>query len=105
MTTPPPSPVREPRKPATTATLNNRPVNSRGPKCKSKDNGSRMPCAVTQASWPAGASPKRLEPRMSESGQITSRLVLVVGFGGLLLLMGYAGLDGIQALEQIRTSN
>jgi len=42
---------------------------------------------------------------MVEPGQITSRVVLVVGFGGLLLLMGYAGLDGIQALEQIRTSN
>src|SRR4051812_1667109 len=42
---------------------------------------------------------------MAEPGQITSRVVLVVGFGGLLLLMGYAGLDGIQALEQIRMSN
>src|SRR5438477_12619589 len=42
---------------------------------------------------------------MVEPGQITSRVVLLGGFGGLLLLMGYAGLDGIQALEQIRTSN
>jgi hypothetical protein len=36
---------------------------------------------------------------------MTSRVVLLGGFGGLLLLMGYAGLDGIQALEQIRGSN
>lgn len=35
----------------------------------------------------------------------SSRLVLLAGFGGLLLLMGFAGLDGVQALEQIRTSN
>ncbi len=34
-----------------------------------------------------------------------SRLVLVAGFGGLLILMAFAGLDGIQALRQIQTSN
>ena len=34
-----------------------------------------------------------------------SRLVLVAGFGGLLVLMAFAGLDGIQALRQIQTSN
>jgi signal transduction histidine kinase len=34
-----------------------------------------------------------------------SRLVLVAGFGGLLLLMAFAGLDGIQALRQIQASN
>src|SRR5881398_961049 len=42
---------------------------------------------------------------MVEPGQITSRVVLLGGFGGLLVLMGFAGLDGIQALDQIRTSN
>src|SRR5436309_13559594 len=42
---------------------------------------------------------------MVEPGQITSRVVLLAGFGGLLLLMGFAGLDGIQALRQIQTSN
>jgi signal transduction histidine kinase len=34
-----------------------------------------------------------------------SRTVLVAGFGGLLVLMAFAGLDGIQALRQIQTSN
>ncbi|MDE3158358.1 MAG: hypothetical protein KGM92_06270, partial [Acidobacteriota bacterium] len=35
----------------------------------------------------------------------TSRLVLAVGFGGLLLLMVFAGIDGIRTLQQIETSN
>src|ERR1039458_5070359 len=34
-----------------------------------------------------------------------SRLVLLAGFGGLLLLMAFAGLDGIGALRQIQTAN
>ena len=34
-----------------------------------------------------------------------SRTVLVAGFGGLLVLMAFAGLDGIQALRQIQASN
>ncbi|MBZ5594678.1 MAG: MCP four helix bundle domain-containing protein [Acidobacteriia bacterium] len=34
-----------------------------------------------------------------------SRLVLIVGFGGLLLLMGFAGVDSLQALRQIQRSN
>ena len=34
-----------------------------------------------------------------------SRLVLIAGFGGLLILMAFAGVDGIQALQQIQTSN
>ena len=34
-----------------------------------------------------------------------SRLVLTAGFGGLLLLMAFAGFDGMQALRQIQTSN
>ena len=34
-----------------------------------------------------------------------SRLVLIAGFGGLLVLMAFAGADGIQALQQIQTSN
>ena len=36
---------------------------------------------------------------------VESRLVLLAGFGGLLLLMAFAGADGIQALRQIQTSN
>ena len=36
---------------------------------------------------------------------MNSRLVLIAGFGGLLLLMAFAGLDGMQALRQIQTSN
>jgi signal transduction histidine kinase len=36
---------------------------------------------------------------------VDSRLVLLAGFGGLLILMAFAGVDGIQALQQIQTSN
>jgi signal transduction histidine kinase len=36
---------------------------------------------------------------------VDSRLVLIAGFGGLLVLMAFAGADGIQALQQIQTSN
>jgi signal transduction histidine kinase len=49
-----------------------------------------------------------MEPRrfsVSASNFPTSRVALLAGFGGLLLLMGFAGLDGVQALEEIRTSN
>jgi signal transduction histidine kinase len=34
-----------------------------------------------------------------------SRLVLVVGFGGLLLLMAFSGFDGVRALTGIQTNN
>jgi signal transduction histidine kinase len=36
---------------------------------------------------------------------MSSRLVLVAGFGGLLLLMVFAGFDGLQALQQIQASD
>src|SRR5579883_1825497 len=36
---------------------------------------------------------------------LNSRAVLLTGFGGLLLLMAFAGLDGMQALREIQTSN
>jgi signal transduction histidine kinase len=36
---------------------------------------------------------------------MNSRLVLMAGFGGLLVLMAVAGFDGLQALDQIQTSN
>jgi signal transduction histidine kinase len=36
---------------------------------------------------------------------LNSRAVLAAGFGGLLLLMAFAGLDGMQALRDIQTSN
>ena len=36
---------------------------------------------------------------------MSSRLVLVAGFGGLLLLMVFAGFDGLQALRQIQASD
>ena len=36
---------------------------------------------------------------------VDSRLVLIAGFGGLLILMAFAGADGIQALQQIQTRN
>ena len=34
-----------------------------------------------------------------------SRLVLIVGFGGLLLLMAFAEIDGVRALAEIQTTN
>src|SRR5579863_5309959 len=36
---------------------------------------------------------------------VSSRLILIVGFGGLLLLMGFAGFDSLQTLRQIQKSN
>ena len=36
---------------------------------------------------------------------VNSRVVLSAGFGGLLLLMLFAGFDGLRALRQIQTSN
>jgi len=35
----------------------------------------------------------------------TNRLVLIAGFGGLLLLMAFAGIDALQTLQQIESSN
>jgi signal transduction histidine kinase len=34
-----------------------------------------------------------------------SRLVLILGFGGLLLLLTFASIDGVRALRQIQTAN
>src|SRR5215471_17685791 len=42
---------------------------------------------------------------MLTPGPISSRLVLLAGFGGLLVLAAFAGFDGIQALSQIREAN
>jgi signal transduction histidine kinase len=36
---------------------------------------------------------------------VNSRVVLTAGFGGLLVLMTFSAIDGIQALRQIQTSN
>ena len=36
---------------------------------------------------------------------LNSRVVLMSGFGGLLVLMAFAGLDGIEALRDIQSSN
>lgn len=36
---------------------------------------------------------------------LTSKLVLVLGFGGLLILMGLAGFDSIQALRQMESTH
>ena len=44
-------------------------------------------------------------PRRTGALAANSRLVLVAGFGGLLVLMAFAGLDGIHALRQIQSSN
>jgi len=43
--------------------------------------------------------------RAARAIALSSRLVLIVGFGGLLLLMGFAGFDSIQTLRQIQGSN
>src|SRR5450432_1599543 len=43
--------------------------------------------------------------RRNTASAVSSRHVLMVGFGGLLLLMAFAGLDGIQSLQEIQTSN
>src|SRR5690242_15076385 len=42
---------------------------------------------------------------MAEGAKSTSRLVLLAGFGGLLLLVGFAGWNGMQVLEEMRSSN
>lgn len=36
---------------------------------------------------------------------VSSRLVLIAGFGGLLLFMAFAEFDGVRALRQIQTTN
>src|SRR6478609_6733134 len=36
---------------------------------------------------------------------VNSRVALMAGFGGLILLMAFASLDGMQALRDIQTSN
>jgi len=36
---------------------------------------------------------------------VNSRVILTAGFGGLLLLMAFSAVDGMQALQQIQTSN
>src|SRR5690348_6153037 len=36
---------------------------------------------------------------------VNSRLILMAGFGGLLLLMMFAGIDGVQTLEEIQKTN
>ena len=36
---------------------------------------------------------------------VDSRFVLIAGFGGLLVLMAFAGADGIQSLQQIQATN
>src|SRR4051812_48204514 len=43
--------------------------------------------------------------RFSRSLIVNSRLVLMAGFGGLLLLTAFASFDGLHAFEQIQTAN
>ena len=52
-------------------------------------------------SGPGNKSPLR----RNKAPVMSSRLVLVAGFGGLLLLMVFAGFDGLQALQQIQASD
>jgi signal transduction histidine kinase len=44
-------------------------------------------------------------PRSNRAFAPNTRLALIAGFGGLLLLIGFAGLDGMQAFEQIQRTN
>jgi signal transduction histidine kinase len=44
-------------------------------------------------------------PLAHSSLPVSSRVVLTAGFGGLLLLMTFSGIDATQALEQIQQSN
>jgi hypothetical protein len=44
-------------------------------------------------------------PRPNSSLVSNSRLLLMTGFGGLLLLMVFAGIDGVHTLEAIQRSN
>lgn len=44
-------------------------------------------------------------PLVHNSLPVSSRVVLTAGFGGLLLLMTFSGIDATQALEQIQQSN
>jgi signal transduction histidine kinase len=43
--------------------------------------------------------------RASESLVVNSRVALMAGFGGLLVLMAFSGLDAIQALQHIQSAN
>jgi len=43
--------------------------------------------------------------RFSRSLIVNSRIVLMAGFGGLLLLTAFASFDGLHAFEQIQTAN
>ena len=52
-----------------------------------------------------GKAGDRFSPRRAGSPVVNSRLMLMAGFGGLLLLMIFSGVDAIQALQQIQTSN
>src|SRR5450432_2966483 len=44
-------------------------------------------------------------PRSAQALSLHSRHVLVAGFGGLLLLMAFAGLDGVRSLGEIQRAN
>ena len=50
-------------------------------------------------------SAQPFSPRRNTAIAVSSRHVLMAGFGGLLLLMAFAGLDGVQSLQEIQTSN
>src|SRR5438477_10262827 len=96
ITTPPPNPVSEPRKPASAAT-------------PSKDTVSSSECTIPRIMEADLRGMDETQPSFSlrRTGAMAanSRLVLLAGFGGLVVLMAFAGLDGIQALRQIQTSN
>src|SRR3954447_10266602 len=48
---------------------------------------------------------KPLKPGLNLTPTVNSRVVLMAGFGGLLMLTALAGADGLRALEQIESSN
>jgi signal transduction histidine kinase len=49
--------------------------------------------------------PEPLSPRRFKASLPHSRFILMLGFGGLLLLMVFTGIDGIHTLRQIQKSN
>ena len=52
-----------------------------------------------------GMSDSEQTTRAATAIALYSRLILTVGFGGLLLLMGFAGADSIQTIRHIQKSN
>src|SRR5256885_1233169 len=62
-------------------------------------------CAQTGAIRLGMSDSEQQTTRAASALALYSRLILSVGFGGLLLLMGFAGVDSIQTIRHIQKSN